>query len=121
MQIIQTASIVMFFLAFFGLITSRNIIKSIICLMLKQTAVIVFFLGMRFRPGILPPIGANLAQGLEYIADPLPQALMITAIIIGLAVTAVDITMIIYLTNKTNSTDWQEVKETSMELLEGAE
>ena len=114
----QTAAIVMFFLAFFGLITSSNIIKSVICLMLKQTAVIVFFLGMRYREGMLPPIGLNLVESIDYIADPLPQALMITAIVIGLAVTAVDITMIIYLTNKTNSTEWQEVKEKSMELLE---
>ncbi|MCL2197683.1 MAG: sodium:proton antiporter [Defluviitaleaceae bacterium] len=114
----QTASIIMFFLAFFGLITSRNIIKSVICLMLKQTSVIVFFLGMRYRPGILAPIGDNLAADIAYIADPLPQALMITAIIIGLAVTAVDITMIIYLTNKTNSTDWDEVKKRSTELTE---
>lgn len=81
----------------------------------------MFFLAMRYRPGIMPPIGTNLIENMEYIADPLPQALMITAIIIGLAVTAVDITMIIYLTKKTNSTDWQEVKGKSMELLEDTE
>ncbi|MCL1863273.1 MAG: cation:proton antiporter subunit C [Defluviitaleaceae bacterium] len=114
----QTASIIMFFLAFFGLITSQNIIKSVICLMLQQTAVIVFFLGLRHRHGILAPIGDNLTAEIAYIADPLPQALMITAIIIGLAVVAVDITMIIYLTNKTNSTDWDEVKQKSRELIE---
>jgi multicomponent Na+:H+ antiporter subunit C len=113
-NIIQIAPVIVFFLGFFGLITSRNIIKAIICLVIKETSVIVFFLGMRYRDRILPPIGTDL--NIEYIADPLPQALMITAIIIGLAVTAVDITMVIYLTKETNSTNWNEVKERSKKL-----
>ena len=107
----QIAAIIMFFLAFLGLITSGNMIKSVICLMLKQTSVVVFFLSMGFHEGILPPIGSDLLENIDYVADPLPQALMITAIIIGLAVTAVNITMIIYLSKKTNSTEWAEVKE----------
>lgn len=115
MNFAQIVAILMFFLAFFGLITSRNIVKSIICLVIKETSAIVFFLGLRFREGILPPIGESLTQPLEYIADPLPQALMITAIIIGLAVTAVDIIMLIYLTHETGSTDWDEVKAKTKE------
>ena len=115
MDFIQLAPVIMFFLALFGLITSRNIIKSIICLVLLETAVIVFFLGMSFRWGILPPIGEGLAYQLDYIADPLPQALMLTAIIIGLALTVVNITMAIYLTRQTKSVDWQTVKLLSMD------
>ena len=116
MSVVQIAPVIMFFLAFFGLITSRDIVKSLICLTLKETSVIVFFLGLHFRDGILPPIGANLAESVDYIADPLPQALMITTIIIGLAVTAVDIIMVIHLTRETKSTDWQEVRAKSMEI-----
>jgi len=118
---VQTASIIMFFLSFFGLLSSRDIIKSIVCLVIKETSVVVFFLSLGHTRGILPPIGSNLVDYIDYIADPLPQALMITTIIIGLAVTAVDITMVMYLTRETNSTNWQEVKEKSMELLGGME
>ena len=114
---IQIAPIIVFFLAFFGLITSKNIIKSIICLVLKETSVIVFFLSLGFHTGILPPIGTNLAEYVDYIADPLPQAMMLTAIIIGLAVTAVDITMVMHLTRETNSSDWSEVREKSFEIV----
>ena len=113
----QISAIIMFFLGFLGLITSRNMIKSVICLILKQTSVVVFFLSMNFHEGIRPPIGVNLLENIDYVADPLPQALMITAIIIGLAVTAVNITMFIYLSKKTNSTDWDEVKERAAEIL----
>ena len=121
MSLIQMAPIIMFFLSFFGLVTSRDIVKSVICLILKETSVIVFFLSLSFRDGILPPIGSDLVGSIEYIADPLPQALMLTAIIIGLAVTAVDITMIIYLTHRTKSTDWEEVRAKSMEIVGGVE
>jgi multicomponent Na+:H+ antiporter subunit C len=115
---IQIASIIMFFIAFFGLITSRHIIKSVIFLILKETAIIVFFLSLTFRRGMLPPIGLNLADDITLIADPLPQAMMITAIVIGLAVTAVDITMIMYLTRQTKSVDWIEVEERCREMTE---
>jgi len=83
-----------------------------------EMAVIVFILGLSYRSGILPPIGLGLENNLHGIADPLPQALMITAIIIGLAVTAIDFTMIIHLVRKYKSTDWKDVKALSMESLD---
>ena len=115
MRMMEIIPIIVFFIGMFGLITSRNIIKSIACLVLLEMAVIVFVLGLSFRAGILPPIGQGLEQNLHNIADPLPQALMITAIIIGLAVTAIDFTMIIHLVRKYKSTDWDEVKALSTE------
>ncbi|MCL2202224.1 MAG: NADH-quinone oxidoreductase subunit K, partial [Oscillospiraceae bacterium] len=80
-----------------------------------EMAVIVFILGLSFRAGILPPIGQAIHGDLAAVADPLPQALMITAIIIGLAVTAIDFTMIIHLVRKHKTTDWNEVKALSTE------
>jgi len=107
--------IIVFFMGMFGLMFSKNIIKSVACLVLMEMAVIVFILGLSYRAGVLPPIGRGLQYNLDGIADPLPQALMITAIIIGLAVTAIDFTMIIHLVRKHKSTDWNEVKALSRE------
>jgi len=115
MRMMEIIPIIVFFMGMFGLITSKNIIKSVACLVLMEMAVIVFILGLSYRAGILPPIGQGLEENLYAIADPLPQALMITAIIIGLAVTAIDFTMIIHLVRKHKSTDWNEVKASSME------
>ncbi|MCL2365949.1 MAG: cation:proton antiporter subunit C [Oscillospiraceae bacterium] len=110
----EIVPIVVFFMGMFGLMTSKNIIKSIACLVLLEMAVIVFILGLAFRTGILPPVGQSL-ENVYSVADPLPQALMITAIIIGLAVTAIDFTMIINLVRRYKSTDWDEVKAMSTE------
>ena len=103
----ETVAVVVFFLGFYGLITSRNIIKTIVSIGLMEIAVVVFFLSLGYVDGIQPPIGL----GLENVADPLPQALMITAIIIGLTVSAVNLTMLISLYRECKTTDWEIAKK----------
>jgi multicomponent Na+:H+ antiporter subunit C len=81
---------------------SKCIIKSIISIVLMETSVVIFFLSIGYSFLHRPPIG----QDLQYVSDPLPQALVITAIIIGTAVTAVNLIMFISLSRKYKSTDW---------------
>ena len=105
--------IILFFISFYGLITTSNIIKTIVFIMLMQTSVITFWLGVGARFGIIPPIIGDIAY-LEYpdaIADPLPQALMLTAIIIGIAVTAINITMLNALFKKHRTVNWKSMQE----------
>ena len=109
-NIIELASAGMFFLGFLGLISSRNIIKSVIFIVLMETGVIMFFLSVGIAAGSLPPIAEHLG-GYGYLADPLPSALMITAIVIGLSVTAINITMLMTLLRKYRTADWEAVKE----------
>lgn len=104
-------AVILFFVAFYGLITGKNIIKSVISISLMEMSVIMFITGIGFSEGMTPPIGKNL----ENAADPLPQALVITAIIIGVAVAAVNLTMLISLYRQHKSTDWDTVKKTNPE------
>jgi len=113
-NLLEILTLVLFFISFYGLITSRKMIKSVVCSMLMQTAVIVFFLGQGFRSGIRPPIGEYF-EALEYVADPLPQALMITAIVIGVAVVTISITMLMSLFRTYKTTDWDVAQRMSME------
>ena len=113
-EIVELFCIILFFVSFYGLIVSKNIIKSIVFIVLMETSVIMFFLSFGFQTGILPPIGQNL-QYVEIIGDPLPQALMLTAIIIGMSVTAVNIIMVISLYRKYQTTDWDTAKAKSLE------
>ena len=110
-DMIEIFAVVVFFISFYGLITSKNVIQSIVAIVLMEIAVIMFFLGIGYKSGIMPPIGRNL----ENVADPLPQALMITAIIIGVAVTAVSLTMLISLCRQSKTTDWDVVQKKNLE------
>ena len=49
-------------------------------------------------------------MSLSYAADPLPQALMITAVVIGISVTAISLTMFIAMAQKYGTTNWKRVK-----------
>ena len=108
-DMLEIAAAIVFFIGFFGVITSRSIIKSIVAISLMELAVVVFFLSFGFGEGMRAPIGNDMTN----VADPLPQALMITAIIIGVAVTAVNLTMMISLCRQLKTMDWDEVKNTT--------
>jgi len=107
----------MFFIAFYGLIIGRDMIKSIVLCALMQASVVLFFLAIGFRSGISPPIGDYFAE-LEYVADPLPQALMITAIVIGVAVTTINITMLMSVFRAYRTIDWDVAQQKSLEHME---
>jgi len=130
-DIVELSAILMFFISFYGLIISRSIIKSIIFIVFMEVAVVMFWLSFGFRPGLAPPIIASMeniegvgnwtenwmyyTDYMVYMGDPLPQALMITAIIIGLSVTAVNTIMFITLYRKYKTTDWDIAKQRSLE------
>ena len=111
---IEIVSIAIFFLGFFGVIGTRNMVKSIIYISLMESAVIMFFLGLGARGGVLAPVGDNL-EYLELVSDPFPQAMMITAIVIGLSITAINIVMVVTLFRKHRSSDWVVVRKASLE------
>jgi len=104
-------TILLFFIGFYGLITSRHIIKSILSILIVEMAVIMFIVSIGFTDGMTAPIGKELGNA----ADPLPQALVITAIIIGVAVAAVNLTMLITLYRQYKTTDWDTVTKKNAE------
>ena len=118
---VEIFAVLMFFISFYGLITSRNVIKSIAAIGVMEISAIMFFLSFAYSTGIRPPIGGNLAQNLANVADPLPQALVITTIIIGIAVCAVSLETFISLCRKFKTADWDTIRTMSMEPMESME
>lgn len=106
----ENVSLALFFISLYGLCSRRNIIKSIISLAIMQAALILFFLSIDSGSDTIPPIGTSLSQASK-VADPLPQALMITAVVIGISVTAISLTMFVSLYHKYGSTNWNRVKK----------
>lgn len=109
LHLVEIVPVIVFFIGFYGLIAYSNMIKSVASLGVMEAAAIVFFLGLGYRGGMKPPIGPDMVN----TADPLPQALVITAIIMGVAVTAVNLTMLLSLCRQENSIDWCLAKRKS--------
>ncbi|NBG87724.1 sodium:proton antiporter [Isachenkonia alkalipeptolytica] len=95
-------------LGLYGLATSRHLIKSIIFLNVLEAAVILFFLRLFYLPEGTAPIITSL--GGEAV-DPLPQALMITTIVIGASVTALALMMSIKIYHQYGTLDWKILLE----------
>ena len=102
----QNVSLVLFFIGLYGVLVKRNILKTIVSVNIMDFGAILFLITVNYVPGSVPPIGTT---DIERMADPLPQALMITAIVIGLSVTAVSLTIFISLFRKHGTADWENV------------
>ncbi|MCL1936464.1 MAG: sodium:proton antiporter [Defluviitaleaceae bacterium] len=113
--IVELVSIIMFFFSYYAIIVSRNMIKSIIFMSIMEVSVVMFWLSIGFNGNIVPPILQSMeGHSIENIGDPLTQGLMITAIVIGLSVTAVNTIMFLTLYRKYKTTDWDIVKKRQM-------
>jgi multicomponent Na+:H+ antiporter subunit C len=99
-------SLGLFFIGLFGVLTQRNVIKTIISINIMDAAAILFLITTNLRPESVPPlIGSDPAM----MADPVPQALMITAIVIGVSVTAMCLALFIRMAHRYGSSDWEKI------------
>lgn len=99
----QNTAVILFFIGVYGLCARRNIMKTIISLGIMGGGAILFFLSINRTADSMPPI---FNQDVPVPADPLPQALVITAIVVGIAVTAVALIMFIGMYHKFGTTNW---------------
>jgi multicomponent Na+:H+ antiporter subunit C len=73
-------------LGFFGIIFKENLVMKIIAMDVMSTGVIALFVLVAARTGARTPILAGLPR--EGYADPVPQAVILTAIVIGFSIQA---------------------------------
>lgn len=90
----------------YGLIFSKSLVKSIIFLNVIQTAVVLLFLLFSKATGSELPI---VTEGGGRMIDPMPQALMITAIVIGAATTSLALMISIKIFHYYGSLQWKDV------------
>lgn len=84
--------IVLMMTGLYAMMAKDNLIKKILGLNIFQTAVLLFFISMSKIEGGTAPI-LMLNQQAVY-DNPLPQVLMLTAIVVGVSVTAVALAII---------------------------
>lgn len=99
--------LILFLTGFWGILGPRNIIKKIFGLTILNGAVVILFLLEGAREGSQTPI---METGITNIVDPVPQALMLTAIVIGVCVTALALALAYRLYRETGSFDIDEIK-----------
>ncbi|MFO8068549.1 MAG: cation:proton antiporter subunit C [Alkalibacterium sp.] len=99
----EIVGILLFFIGLFGLMTKKTIIKTIMSMSIMESGIYLFYITINYTTGSVPPIGQ--AQKAAF-ADPVPSTLMITAIVIGIGVTAISLTMFMHYKQKHGITHW---------------
>jgi len=99
--------IILFLIGLYGIITTKNVIKIIMSIGIAGNGVVLFFISLGYVLDSSAPI---MVSGIGSIVDPLPQALMLTMIVINLCLTALALTIIVWLYNEFGTLDMGEMK-----------
>ncbi len=100
----------------YGMLSQRNLIKIVISFSIADTGTHIIIVAIGYLRGRTAPIldkAIDIANATHKVVDPIPSALVLTAIVIGLAVTALMLSFIIELYKKKKSLsidDYQELK-----------
>lgn len=113
-QGIYMLTLILLFLGMYGMIMSKNYMKKLMSMNVMQVAVIYFFLCLGQKAGATIPIfDPSMTEAVNYI-NPLPHALMLTAIVVSLGTTGVAISLLIRIQENYGSLEEEDI-------LEGAE
>ncbi|WP_425446618.1 sodium:proton antiporter [Dethiothermospora halolimnae] len=104
-------SFILLGIGIYGISTNKNIIKSIIFYNIIQSSVIIIFLNFGTIGSMEIPIISEFTKEAENMVDPLPQALMITTIVIGAAITALALMLSIKIFHYYGTLNWKELIE----------
>jgi len=99
-------------LGVYCLVVKRNIIKKIMGLSIITMGIHLLIITIGYRQGGIPPIitPENLLTFSQYSVDPLPQALVLTSIVIDLSITAIALSISILLFEQNKTLDASKLK-----------
>lgn len=108
----RVLTLVLFCVGLFGLSTCKNMIKKVFSLSIMNTAVIALFVLEGSTIGLDAPLWGSLGRGPsgEFV-DPVPQALMLTAIVVGVCVTALALAIVYRLYRVYGTLDIEKIRE----------
>lgn len=92
-------------------LTKRNLIKIIIGLDLFETGIFILLVCTGYIKGGTAPIFSKTQLEPSLMVDPIPQALVLTAIVIGVATLALALSLAIRLYRHYGTLDMRKIKE----------
>jgi len=93
----------------YAVVFKRNLIKMVIGITLIESGVNLFLITLGFRENSTAPIHTSSSSGLMSL--PVPQALTLTSIVIGVAVLALMLSLIIHIYRHYGTLNVTKIKE----------
>jgi multicomponent Na+:H+ antiporter subunit C len=111
------AAAILFCLGLFAVLARRDLVKIVLGLSLMESSTYLLLVSMAYRRGSTapvlasPPSGVSAQQIVEHrAADPVLQNFCLTAIVIGVAITAVFLTIVVRVAQHHRSVDSDDLR-----------
>jgi len=112
--VVYVLCLMFFLVGIYCILRKRNIIKIIVGVIISEYAVNLFFLLVGYKSSGRSPILCS-DRDVQYMAahmvDPLPQAVVLTSIVIGLATTALLVAIAMRIYGKYRTFDITKIRE----------
>jgi multicomponent Na+:H+ antiporter subunit C len=106
-------SAVLWLIGLHGILTRTHFVRKLMAMNVMQVAVIIFFIALSAKSGGTVPIAVD--HGASRIADayinPLPHALMLTAIVVSVSTTGVALALLIRIHRRYDTLEEPELLE----------
>jgi multicomponent Na+:H+ antiporter subunit C len=92
----------------YAVVFKRNLIKIVIGIFLIESGVNLFLITLGYREGSIAPIYTSSPGGIMSL--PVPQALTLTSIVIGVAVLALMLSLVVYIYRHYGTLDVRKIR-----------
>ncbi|MCP1727065.1 multicomponent Na+:H+ antiporter subunit C [Natronospira proteinivora] len=100
--------VVLMMVGFYIVIAQGNLVKKIVGLNIFQTSVFIFFISLAKLDGGTAPV---YVEGVTDYSNPLPHVLILTAIVVGVALTAMGLALVVRVHELYGSIEEDEIHE----------
>jgi multicomponent Na+:H+ antiporter subunit C len=101
-------AIFLMMVGFYTVISRGNLVKKIIGLNIFQVSVFLLYISISTVEGGAPPI---ITEGVELYSNPLPHVLILTAIVVGVATTALGLALVVRIKEAYGTIEEDEIHE----------
>lgn len=91
---------------FYTVISRGNLVKKIVGLNIFQTSVFILYISIGYVAGGTAPI---LMEGVTSYSNPLPHVLILTAIVVGVATTALGLALVVRIREAYGTVEEEEI------------
>jgi multicomponent Na+:H+ antiporter subunit C len=96
---------------FFGILFKKNLVMKIVSMDVMSTGVVAYYVVVAARGGLFTPIISDAPKGAY--ADPVPQAVILTAIVIGFSIQALMLVGVMKLAQDNPTLDTREIEKSN--------
>lgn len=109
---IEACILITILCGYFGILFKKNLVMKIFSMDIMSTGVVAYFLLVSSGNGVFTPIWVE-NENLAY-ADPVPQAVILTAIVIGFSIQALMLVGVIKLAKNNPTLEIKSVEKSNM-------